>query len=100
MKRLVFFLLAFCLMAAGCNDTEQKPILPKPKVTVEIAKADIRTIDLTLSVLASGNELDSWGIVYCEIDDREKGKEKAAELGTVRNHINTRLNTLDELIRK
>ena len=66
-------------MAAGCNDTEQKPILPKPKVTVEIAKADIRTIDLTLSVLASGNELDSWGIVYCEIDDREKGKEKAAE---------------------
>lgn len=100
MKRFIFFLLAFCLMAAGCNDTEQKPILPKPKVTVEIAKADIRTIDLTLSVLASGNELDSWGVVYCEIDDREKGKEKAAELGTVRNHINTRLNTLDELIRK
>ena len=100
MKRFVFFLLAFCLMAAGCNDTEQKPILPKPKVSVEIAKADIRTIDLTLSVLASGNELDSWGVVYCEIDDREKGKEKAAELGTVRNHINTRLNTLDELIRK
>ena len=88
------------MMAAGCNDTEQKPVLPKPKVTVEIAKADIRTIDLTLSVLASGNELDSWGVVYCEIDDREKGKEKAAELGTVRNHINTRLNTLDELIRK
>ena len=100
MKRLAFFLLVFCMMAAGCNDTEQKPVLPKPKVTVEIAKADIRTIDLTLSVLASGNELDSWGVVYCEIDDREKGKEKAAELGTVRNHINTRLNTLDELIRK
>ena len=54
MKRFAFFLLAFCLMAAGCNDTEQKPILPKPKVTVEIAKTDIRTIDLTLSVLAFG----------------------------------------------
>lgn len=79
MKRLAFFLLVFCMMAAGCNDTEQKPTLPKPKVTVEVTKADIRTIDLTLSVLASGNELESWGIVYCETDDREKGKEKAAE---------------------
>lgn len=79
MNRFAFLLLAFCLMAAGCNETEQKPVLPKPKVTVEVTKADIRTIDLTLSVLASGNELDSWGIVYCETADREKGKEKAAE---------------------
>ena len=79
MNRFAFLLLAFCLMAAGCNDTEQKPTLPKPKVTVEVTKADIKTIDLTLSVLASGNELESWGIVYCETADKEKGKEKAAE---------------------
>ncbi|MBR5810874.1 MAG: hypothetical protein IKY36_05790 [Bacteroidales bacterium] len=42
----------------------------------------------------------SYLCIFTETDDREKGKEKAAELGTVRNHINTRLNTLDELIRK
>ena len=79
MKRFAFFLFALSLLAAGCNDTEQKPVLPKPKVTIEVTKADIKTIDLTLSVLASGNELESWGIVYCETADREKGKEKAAE---------------------
>ena len=91
--------------------------------------------------MASGNELDSWGIIYCETDDREKGNLKNigsymeeiadlldesqelnfkrwkilnqhvhmnfqalgsydAELGTVRNHINTRLQTLDQLIRR
>ncbi len=79
MKRFAFFLLAISMLAAGCNEKEQKPTLPKPKVTVEVTKTDIKTIDLTLSVLSSGNELDSWGIVYCETADREKGKEKAAE---------------------
>ena len=79
MKRSAFFLWAFCMLAAGCNETEQKPVLPKPKVALEVTKTDIKTIDLTLSVFSSGNELESWGIVYSETADRGKGKEKVAE---------------------
>ena len=90
MKRFVFFLLAFCLMAAGCNEVEidpqpqtpqidQKPTTPQTEVRIEINSLDTRSVDLTLSVTSTDMKaLDSWGIVYCETSNREQGKEEAA----------------------
>ena len=79
MNRFALALFALSLLIVGCKDVDIDPQPPTPQaeVRIEINGLDTKSIDLTLSVRSADMKaLDSWGIVYCETPNREKGKEK------------------------
>ena len=77
MKRFCYLFIALSIMLVGCKDPNEPYVPSKPDITLSVGNpvSDVSTITLTIS--ASGKDLDMfdrWGVTYSEREDMKGGK--------------------------